>query len=222
MAHRAEPGAHVRERAAPMAVRRDATVTAAWKPAVASRPLSRNRTVHVAPLTPQRQTVPRTILGWDAATSRERQRRLILAGIVAATVAALVLTGFVGGFGRGTVVDADGRMPGGITRAGAAAGSDDVSVATAGSAATAASPADAGLTPRATHLASSAGGVRPVAQPSATGSGAPAAGAAETAALAPGSVPLGRATIDYDPGPQNGDGGDGSIPPPHPHGPGVK
>src|SRR4051794_12551251 len=207
MAHRAEPRAHVRERPAPMAVRRDATATAARKPMVASTPFRRNRTVHVAPPTPQRQTVPRTIRGWDAATSHERQRRLILAGIVAATLAALVLSGFVGGFGRGTVADADGGMQGGITAAGAAAaGSNDARVAPA------ASPAEAGSTPRATHLASSAGGVRPVAKPSATASGAPAVGGAATTSLAPGSVLLGSATIDYDVGPENGDGVNVSIP----------
>src|SRR4051812_26642466 len=144
MAHRAEPRAHVRERAAPMAVRRDATATAASKPVVPSTPFRRKRTIQVARRAPQRPTVPRTIRGWDAATTHERQRGLIVAGIVAAAVAALVLSGFIGGFGRGNVADADGQMSGGVTAApAAAAGSKDLEGTPAPS------PAEARPNPRA-------------------------------------------------------------------------
>jgi vancomycin resistance protein YoaR len=204
MAHRAEPRGQVRERAAPMAVRRGAM--AASKPAVPSAPFRRKRTIQVAPPTPQRATVPLTIRGWDAATTHERQRRLIVAGIVAAAVAALVLSGFIGGFGRGTVADTDGQLPAGITAAGPAAaqaGSQGVEATPA------ASPVRGSPNPRATHLASSAGGVAPVAKPSPI----PAVATnADTTSLQPGSALLGSATIDYDVGPENGDGVNVSIP----------
>ena len=102
-----------------MAVRRDATAVS--RSAVPSKPLRRKRT--------SRSRHPhhsgRRCLGRSAAGTRrhvsERQRRLIVAGIVAATVAALVLSGFIGGFGRGTVADTDGQLPAGIATAGPAA-----------------------------------------------------------------------------------------------------